>query len=241
VPDRLRPLLETPADHLTGSALSVLQSSDQPLLLQLYRNTPALAGRRVLTWALAWIGNDEVVDVFKESLFKTYAGRTLRNAPRAEEEFVLHVTIIGLGFLAPEQDSAFEVVRDGIDPRYWKERVPWQSDAGTDSYAQLAINSLQALGLSGRPEVGPLLEKLKTANLSNPTEPIRTHPGDLAGGVADAAFAYNISSTRGLAFSKANYFGDQAEQLLKEWYQSESGRAWTAWYRQRRGLPPLEN
>lgn len=191
-----------------------------------------------MTVALGLIGDEEVVEVFKHTLSDQYAGRKLTaGTTETDEELVMNATVSALGFLAYKSDAAYELLKKGMDPKFWKYYCQFIPDSDPGLYGALAGDSIEAIGRSGRPDVTNILESLKPLPLVNYLDN-SIMQGSFEGAVVDAAFANEIISQRGLEFYKHLYFNmDTCLQVMKEWEKQGNGLEWRKWRQQRGSVP----
>lgn len=234
-PSRLQPILNNRREVPSATIRAKLLPSDEVILLRAYQGTTNLQDRNSLTWSLAYIGGDTTTAAFEHALTDEFAGRLLRRVKMTndfDESDSLHDTVFALGILAIRNDKAFALLQKGTDSWFWQKSVRWQSDYGTDNYGILAGRSIQALGISGRPEVAVLLEKLKDTRLTNDTEsgPYRR---TLNGALMDAVFYdWLIHNESRDAFDRQFFFGSDIfdrDGYHKKWSDTESGKKWRAW------------
>jgi hypothetical protein len=144
IPARLGALLDSNA---TLSAVTNARPWDEEILLTLYTSTN-VPDKRALTWALAWVGDAEAV-VTLMSLLTNKLGKV---AISQRDEDLRIEAVEALGFLATRYEAPFTFLKRGSDPDYWEDRGYWVSPRGREANRLLALASVRALGLSGRPE-----------------------------------------------------------------------------------------
>jgi len=144
VPSRLRSLLEP-----SGSRHSVTNArpSDEEALMALYASSE-VEDKRGLTWALASVGDPDVVVKLMGFLTNKVGKATVSQ----RDDDLRIETVEALGFLATRYEAPFLFLKKGTDPEYWKDREFWTSPRGSEGSRLLALASVRALGLSGRPE-----------------------------------------------------------------------------------------
>lgn len=229
LPEHVQFLLQEGPRELIWIVNKKLTPSDKDLLLKLYKEESSLVKKRNLTIALGFIGDDEVVEVFKHTLADNYAGRQLSS----NEEMAMRETVEVLGFLANKSDSAFELLKKGFDPKFWKEYCKFVPNETPGFYGTLTGDAIEAIGRSGRPDVTNILESLKTQPLNNYLDNsiMQEH---FEGAVIDAAFYNDIIDQRGLDYYKYIYLNIQKSlEELREWRKNGTGRDWDKWYLER--------
>jgi hypothetical protein len=185
-----------------------LTPADKGLLLQLYRQEPSLAKKRNLTRALGFIGDEEVVEVFKHTLSDQYAGQKLsvgKGDNETDEELGMQVTVSALGFLAGKSDSAYELLKKGANWKFWKDYCKFTPVNGVNFYGRMADSSITGIGHSGRPDATNVLQTLKS----------QLH---YDGPWVDAGFAYDMIRQQGMDRYRYLYFHfDQCMAEFHNW------------------------
>jgi hypothetical protein len=235
LPEHIQTILSQSQYDLDWNEARNLTPADKNILLQLYRQEPSILKKRALTMALGFVGDEEVVDVFKHSLSDQYAGRKLivGKGLGQNEEIVMHRTVEALGFLANKSDSAYELLKQGMEPKFWKDYCKFTPATGPSFYGYLTSRSIQAIGWSGRPSVPNILESLKPMPLVNNLDN-SIMQDNYIGAVVDAAFYNDMISQRGLDFFKILYLNlDMRLQRLQEWNETVNGKSWDKWYSER--------
>jgi hypothetical protein len=216
------------------NAISKLTPADKTILLRLYRQEPTLARKKQIIIALGLIGDEEVVDVFKQALSDEYAGRKL-TAGRDEndEELVMNTTVSVMGFLANKSDTAYELLKKGVDPKFWKDYCKFIPANDPRFYGTLAGDAIKAIGRSGRPDVTNFLESLKPLPLVNDLDKSIMRMS-FVGAVFDSAFANAMITQRGVDYYKFLYFNlDNRLQVMAEWQKQGIGLEWDKWYQKK--------
>jgi hypothetical protein len=200
--------------------LSALSTNDEALLVELYEKESELTNRMAFTWALAAIGGDVGAHSLIRTLNADYGGATLRI--RAWE--VLRDTMDVLGYLSARSDSAFSFLQEAKSPTFWSKTRKWHKQHPRDEafedrrFAGLAIH---ALGISGRGEVGPVLDEFR-----------RQEPEvvfDYTGAVASGAFYYEVATTRGQSVLLKYQLSGRTYDEYEAWTKTESGQEWKSW------------
>jgi len=205
-------------------------AADAPKLAKLYQGTTNLEERLAVTYALALVGADEALELFKRTLTNDYYGRKL--APG--EISVLANTVTALGFVARRSDSAYEFLKQGTDPLFWKRTVSWPTYA--DTFGYLTSQSIGALGLSGRPDVREFLAQRGIHDLRNPFVDRADPTGrDFRAVIARAAYQDYLLRQMGYEEFVNGYFlgcfldalgRDAHDHYYTEWRKSEEGEYW---------------
>jgi hypothetical protein len=208
LPEHIQPLLIYYGFEPTWVNARKLTPADKGILVQLYRQEPSIAKKRALTIALGFVGDEEVVEMFKHTLSDQYARRKLTTGTaETDEELVMSTTVSALGFLANKSDSAYELLKQGANWKFWRDYCKFTPASGVDFYGLLSTRSIQAIGHSGRPDVTNALEILKTQR-----------PND--GAFVDAEFANDMIIGGGLEYYKHLYFNlDQSLERMRQWKQ----------------------
>ncbi len=244
MPSHIKALLKDGHETPDTAITSRLTTSDVTVLMQLYLQQTNLYEKNSLTWALALVGDEQTVELFKRvlttdspqgKLSAGYAKNTL------DEESVLFGTVTALGLLAARHDSAYAFLKQGFDPWFWKKNIHWSSDRGADTVGILTSRSIQALGMTGRPDVLKLLLQLKETSLRNTTDPnpvTRTFEG----AVMDAVFYNSIVQSDGVEGFRSWYFKPWTDVFDDDgrrarYFSTPEGKAWRAWSNERDGIP----
>jgi hypothetical protein len=235
LPDHIQSIAQDYVNEPRWATFKKLTPADKDILLQLYRQETNLVKKGSLTEALGFIGDEEVVEIFKHTLSDQYAGRKLKAGnPDVNEEFVMGATVAGLGFLANKSDSAYDIIQKGIDPKFWKEYCKFTPATGADFYGSLAGESILAIGRSGRSDALKILESLKPLPLVNDLDNTIMRMS-FDGAVFDAAFANDIIAQQGMDYYKYLYFNLNASlERMREWQKSGIGLEWDKWYQKRK-------
>jgi hypothetical protein len=227
-PDHIAEALKRPDQRPSLEVLQMLKSDDQDLLIELFNAEESLSNKHAISWMLAWLGGEKVVQVFTNALFKSYSEERLEAIAHQGEDRAFHTWLFLLGFLAAENDSAFKILQSGIDPDYWRKNAPWLADLEMSPF-MLIGHSIQAIGISGHPEAAILINNLKTHEFRDePESPITA--ANLSGAVVDAAFYIDMIREHGLDFVRTRLFGGHDSfKLFLEWQAGPQGQAWVQW------------
>jgi hypothetical protein len=158
-PARLASLLNL-GDSFSFAALTNVIRSDQDFLWERYTNSDHFVEKQRLTWALAAIGDGRIVSSFMSAL--TNKIRDRRITPQEESERL--VIVQALGLLAQHYEPPLDLLKKGISADWWYFRTNFVAARPLhETAAALASCSIQALGLSGRPEAQIALQKAMKA------------------------------------------------------------------------------
>lgn len=231
LPGYIAPLLQFDDNKPSWETIKLLVPKDKDILLKLYRQEQSLVKKHALIIALGQIGDEEIVRIFIHALSDEYAGRKLKGGgPESNEDVVMMATVSGLGFLAGKSDSAYEFLKKGIDPKFWKETCKFIPANDPGLYGTLAGDAIEAIGRSGRPDASNILEALKPLPLVNYLDNSIMQES-FEGAVFDAAFANDMISQKGMDYYRYLYFNPDASlQRMQEWQKSGIGLEWDKWY-----------
>ena len=176
LPARLRPLLDNPSFDTLTNALP----ADQSVLLRAYTNATDIAQKSRIIWALAAIGDAAIAKQFTAFVTNKVKGRVLT----ADEEAARLTTLQALGLLATRYEPALDVLRKGISADWWYFRTNWISTRPMEqTAADLQTCTIQALGISGRPEAGVILSntfrRYKEFTAGEPEQLIRDYVDEI--------------------------------------------------------------
>ncbi|MBI5773527.1 MAG: hypothetical protein HZA89_07265, partial [Verrucomicrobia bacterium] len=208
-----------------------LSEMDRDALTDIYQQTTNLADRTALTWALGLAGNEQTVDLFKNTLTNEFKDRRLTSGKDepSNEEAVLFDTVKNLGLLAARHDSARDFLVQSADPEFWKTNATWTTAGGNNTVGLLTLYSIMALAQSGRADVPDQLNTLAGRELLGLT------PKNVAGGmtfegslVQAVYFDYYIKN-HGLEKFQDDFVKQRQGTHWLEWAETEEGRQWQAW------------
>jgi hypothetical protein len=153
IPARLQSLLQPSGDGLDLSAITNARPWDADLLWKLYQESTDLPRKLRLTWALGYVGDADTVTNLIQVLTRTHRKEELT----LEMEDLQFQTIEALGLLAIRYEAPFELLKKGMNAAWWQTNKYWISPRGYEAPGLAASHSIQALGLSGRPEAAEAL------------------------------------------------------------------------------------
>ena len=118
LPSRLKAIVDLHNQMPRPEQILNLSSADAAILADVYRQTTNLADRSSLTWALGVAGNEETVELLKNTLTNEFKDRQLTSGKGEpdNEELVMFDTLKAMGLLAARYDSARDFVLQGTDP-----------------------------------------------------------------------------------------------------------------------------
>jgi hypothetical protein len=205
------------------------------VIIEDYRKKTNLVDRIGLMWALALSEDERVVGLFKNTLFNEFNGQKIRDPGGIEydDEYVMIFTVFGFGFLGRQNDQAYELIKSGTNPDFWKQNIKWTTSDTGDSLGVLTAMCIHALGITERPDVPQILEDLKKSPLINTADPdimARTFDGDLL----QAAFYRSLVKERGMDGFKKWLFRPPSDIFDEDgswgkWCSSPDGQQWVKW------------
>lgn len=209
------------------SDLQKLRESDRSFLIKAFRREP-LTNRMGLVWGLAYLGGDEVRQVFTDALGANYSGQKF-DFPELNG---LGEILRGLGYLAQKDPVAFNYLLERVDAETWKKNRTWRparENMAPDEF--LTGFTIAGLGRSGNPRARDVLESLATRDPAT----IKTYTG----AIVDSMFYLSYIGEHGLGPPSLELFLPHLREAEWErWKKSEEGRYWNNWYRKVHGLEP---
>jgi hypothetical protein len=217
-------------------------SGDEQLLLDEYVKTERLTDRIGLIWVLAHIGGEQTSTKFIHTLTDEFNGRVLKGdeVHHTENEVgVMETITFCMGFLAQRDDKAWNFLQKAIDPSYWKNSITWRSSMDLEIHGMLTESSIDALGISSRPEVPQLLQSLRQSPPKEVDIPDHLKRG-FEGAIMQAAYYYDLLKEKGGVefnnrFSRVTDVFD-ADGSWGRWITTPNGAEWQKWFDQRKGL-----
>jgi hypothetical protein len=111
-----------------------------------------------LTWTLAEIADARVAAEISAVVTNKIQGRTLS----ADEEMLKLTSLRALGLVAGRYEPVLEIIRKGLSADWWYFRTNYISTRPQElSAADLQSAAIQALAISGRPEVKAMLARAR--------------------------------------------------------------------------------
>jgi hypothetical protein len=139
-----------------------LNPTDIELLVARYHEIPSVTNKWGITAALAYRGDDRVVDLFWNTLIREYAGRRFSESRQDTIEAMQLATLMSfLGYQASRSERAFAVLRKGVQPTFWQTNVTW-SVHGWTAAGYLVEAAIKGLAWSGRDDAWQVVLDLKT-------------------------------------------------------------------------------
>lgn len=237
IPLRLAPILDVPSELPTLAAFRALLPEDERPLLQAYQLKTNLYDRIAITWALGFVGGDATVPVFKRALTDEFSRRRLDPGIPGRitrEVLVLRQTVSALGLIAERSNAAFDFLKQGADPAFWKREAHWQLDVSSeDEYRILAGKCIAAIGMSGRKEAPEFFESL--ARTMKPPVMMRwPYERTLNDDVVNGAYYYATVRDEGRQVLISRLLGDETDvfEALKpqvNWAATPEGKKWAEW------------
>ena len=231
LPSHLKALVDLHGQMPRPEQILNLTTADRTTLTEVYQQITNLADRTSLTWALGMAGNEETVELLKNTLTNEFKGRQLTSGKGepGNEESVMFDTLKAMGLLAARYDSARDFVLQGTDPAYWATNVNWTTSGGNNTVGLLTIYSIMAVGQSGRDDVPDLLTQIAERDL------IHLTPKNVAGGLTfegsmmqAAYFSYYIQEYGMNDFQK-HFIAMQQGKYWNEWSVTDEGKRWQSW------------
>jgi len=204
-----------PYDQLVAQPLSE-QALDS--LARRYGELPArpFRNRFGIARALAYVGDERVVGLFRETLFNEHQAVRF---PQAEPHPVTGLVVL-MGHLASRSDTALDFLRLGLEEDCWQSNVTWTIE-GASPAGLLVDSTIRALALSGREEAWSLV--LETRHSADAAY-IKHH----SSAMLDAAVWWATIRDHGRAHAATRTFQDDLEQHLR-WAKTPEGMGWRRW------------
>ncbi len=230
VPEHLRFIFVDSPLHITmrhpSEIINRVTKAGLDTLVKLYPELKKEKDKRTLVFALASVGDEDTVKFLKDILSYDYKGKFLTD----DEERTLLFIPLALGTLAQQYDSAYSFIMEGTDPLFWKTKKSWTSERGTYSIDMLTSFSIQAVGISARPDVPTVLKTLKNKK--------QNYLYRFAGDVTQAAFYYHLIQNKDKYLSCREEYD---KQFFTEWIKTPKGSEWLKWADDKmRGPSPKE-
>lgn len=212
-PARLAALLNASDTAFSFAALTNVFRSDQDFLWDRYTNAPSPIEKQRLTWALAAIGDGRIVSAFMTSLTNKIRDRLIT----AEEESARLIATQALGLLAQRYEPPMDLLKKGVSADWWYFRTNFVSARPLyETAAALAACSIQALGLSGRPEAQTILEKAMKRGTKYWVDETTDFTRELRPEFEEATNRIARAAAIGLANWRRQVFTTEIEQLRVE-------------------------
>lgn len=221
LPASILEYLAQPKQRPQMTGLPLIDTAGEDLLIQKYREIDAFTNKPGLIRLMAYTGGDKVFELFAHTLTNELAGRTLT---RTDGAIVGNIPQL-IGILARKSDQAFEFLKAGMQPAFWKQNATWKTQTGSDLPRILAENCLSGLALSGRKEGGEIINGLRNGT-SNP------YVREICSGAVDAAFKLDLITQYGIAGFLDNVANGDINVTMKAfetWLKTTNGMAWRSW------------
>jgi len=174
------------------------------------------------------IGDERALGLLTNALTKEYMGRQLTHREGQDLGQVAEC----LGFLARRYDSAFDFLKQGIDPAFWSQQ-PGPSGAYV-SIRGFAADCLRGLAVSRRPEVQTIFDTIRAKSTPAVAR-------NLSSSLVDAAFWYRMQQQYGDAWDNGEVYRvgdfDAYMRMFEDWSQTPEGRDWNRWADRAKGIP----
>ena len=199
-----------------ASTIPMLSVSEEDLLITKCEKLPSPTNRFGIVATLAFGGGERSAEFFRRLLESEFSGKTLS----FDEEAKLELTARLLGVLGARSASARNLLIQGTQMSYWKDRSLWKSSR--DTPYRLANNCIQGCGLL--PDGESVLLGL-TRNGLQPSDAIRLESAVLTAATSASAIE---------KFGRNNYFDHVFMQRREwdyhgEWISSEDAAPWVRW------------
>jgi hypothetical protein len=220
-PAYLAALLANGNANVGWEALLRQPPAGEPLqqLLARYREIKSVTNKLSIAMALAASGGDEVADLFLNTVTRDYQRREVTMS----ESMQLGYLIVLLGQVAPRSERAFDILRQGTDPEFWRTRITWRTPIPDDSSQILVKACIRGLAYIDRDEAWAHVLNLAS---NAPAVYLRT----FAPTFLEAAHAhYGLVSGRSAPNRGQRGFTEYLEDYTR-WKATPTGRQWDAWY-----------
>lgn len=186
-------------------------------LLRRYAELPALpfTNKMGIAQALAYIGDERVIDLFSQTLFEDCQGLRLSE----EDAELIAGLLVLMGHLAARYDCALDFLRPGLEEAYWLSNITWTIE-GVSPAGLLVVQTIRGLGFSSREKgMDLLLHKRQTAD--------QGYLRNYAPSIKEAIAWWYIIRQLGRANIPTNAHSQLA--LLVNWSRTKEGQAWEQW------------
>jgi len=221
-------LLDTPNAGIRPKDVAGLGAESQGALIGAYHATDSIAKKARIARVLAHIGDERVLGLLTNPLTREYMGRQLTHREGQDLGQVAEC----LGFLARRYDSAFDFLKQGIDPAFWSQQ-PGPSGAYV-SMRGFAADCLRGLAMSRRPEVQTILDTIRA-------ESTPAVARNRSSSLVTAAYSYRMQQQYGDAWDNGEVYrvGDFEADMrrFEDWSKTPEGLDWRRWSRKAQGIP----
>ena len=205
---------------MTG--LTPVDAAGEEFLIQKYREIDAITNKAGLIRLMAYTGGDKVFEVFAHTLTNELAGRALT---REEAGIVGYMPQL-MGILARRSDLAFEFLKTGMEPDFWRQNISWKTQIEEEQPRVLCGSCLKGLALSGRPGVKEIITSLRSQTES---PYVRT----ISGSIVTSVFIIDLTEKFGIESFMDGVYTADINVMMKafgEWTKTPNGSAWRAWW-----------
>ena len=197
-----------------------LNSNDIGMLVARYREIPSVTNKWGITAALAYRGDNRVVDLFWNTLTQECAGRRFSDSVQETSEAIQLATLMSfLGYQATRSERALDLLKNGVQPSFWQTNVTWSVHGQPASYYVVGA-SIKGLAWSGRDDAWQVVLDLKT-------NADAVYLKQYSGAMVDAAF-YHYRLVNGKVGHSTNK--DPLADLVAWEENTPDGRAWQQWH-----------
>lgn len=188
-------------------------------LLARYREIKSVTNKLSIAGALAVSGGDEVADLFFNTVTRDYQGREVTMS----EGMQLGHLIVLLGQVARRSEQAFDSLRRGTDPEFWRTRITWRTPLLDDSSQILVKSCIRGLAIVGHDEAWAHVLNLAS---NAPAAYLRT----FAPTFLEAAYDHDGRVSGRSAPNRGKRGITEYLEDYTSWKATPTGRQWTAWY-----------
>jgi hypothetical protein len=218
IPEQIEVLLNVPTKDIGMEVVGMLTNQPRKFLEAAYRQVQPPAKRTALILSYAYVGDENTVAMLTNSLLNDFEGKSLTFE---DEEAVLDIVIV-LGLLGGKHEAAYKFVRMAANDDFWSKHRNWRSGPeGVPMRAWTAF-SIQALGMTGRPEVPGILRSIAETQLIS-----RKYGTSVLG----AMCFYDYRCANGDEIVNMIIRGDMFEEERK-WDRTERAQQCRQWFKQ---------
>lgn len=220
-PKYLAALLTNGNADVSGEALrrQPLAAEHLQQLLARYREIKSVTNKLSIARALAASGGDEVADLFFNTVTRDYQGREVTMS----EGMQLGYLIVLLGQVARRSERAFDILRQGTAPEFWRVRITWRTPLPDESSQILVKACIRGLAHVDRDEAWAHVLNLAS---NAPAAYLRT----FAATFLDAAHVHDELVSRRSASNRGGRSLTEYLEDFKKWITTPTGQQWYAWY-----------
>jgi hypothetical protein len=203
------------------AGLPLVDATGEELLIQKYREIGAITNKAGLIRLMAYTGSDRIFELFASTLTNELSGRTISGAEAAIVVFMPEL----IGILARNCDPAFEFLKAGLQPGFWKQNATWKTPAGPDQPRILVGGCIKGLALSGRNDGKEIIHGFRTQRANSYVRAIDSS-------VVGSAFILDYINEYGLEGYLDNITIRDLDSQMKAyvaWTKTSNGVAWRAW------------